>query len=344
MRKYDAKLIYEIMQKILVNEGVSKKDSEIISKCYIEADLAGVSTHGVNIFPEHLRKFIGGVYNKKPNIKIEKETNSFAVLNGDKSAGPIAAFEGMQLSVRKAETEGIFTTFVNNTNTIGPAFFYNSIALKNEMIGITFTNSPAAMAPTNGKEKLLGTNPLAVSIPALKQKSIIYDIATSQVAKSKIKEALENNKKIPLGWATDIEGKPTEEPEEAIKGLVLPMAGYKGYGLSMCIDILSGVISGANYLNKVGKFYGNNSCMGVGATLIAVNPKIVMGKEFYSIIDNYITTIKQSKRIDQEEIYLPGENRINNKVENLESGIELNEKTIEELKQFIEKNNLNYDL
>ena len=344
MRKYDAKLIYEIMQKLLVNEGVSKKDSEIISKCYIEADLAGVSTHGVNVFPEHLRKFIEGVYNKKPNIEIEKETNSFAVLNGDKSAGPIAAFKGMQLSVKKAETEGIFTTFVNNTNTIGPAFFYNNIALKKEMIGITFTNSPAAMAPTNGKEKLLGTNPLAVSIPTLKQKPIIYDIATSQVAKSKIKEALENNKKIPLGWATDIEGKPTEEPEEAIKGLVLPMAGYKGYGLSMCIDILSGVISGANYLNKVGKFYGNNSCMGVGTTLIAVNPKIVMGKEFYSIIDNYITTIKQSKRVDQEEIYLPGENRINNKVENLESGIELNEKTIEELKQFIEKNNLNYDL
>ena len=345
MRRYDAKLIYKIMLELLRINGLSEKDSEIISRCYIEADLAGVSTHGVNVFPEHLRKIIKGIYKKVPNIKIQKETNSFAVLDGDKSAGPIAAFKGMQLSVKKAEKEGIFTTFVNNTNTIGPAFFYNNIALEKNMIGITLTNSPSAMAPTNGKEKLLGTNPLAISIPALKQKPIIYDIATSQVAKSKIKEALESNKKIPLGWATDIEGNPTENPEEAIRGLVLPMAGYKGYGLSMCIDILSGVISGARYLNKVGKFYGSDSCMEVGVTLIAINPKIIIGKEFYQRMDEYISTIKNSSRVRQEqEIYLPGENRINSREKNLLNGIEVNEKVIKELKKYIKDSKLNYNL
>ena len=341
MKKYDAKLIYRIMLELLKKIGISVEDSEIIAKCYIEADLAGVSTHGVNVFPEHLNKFINGVYNKVPKIKLQKQTSSFAVLDGDASAGPISGYNAMKLSVSKAGREGIYTTFINNTNTIGPAFFYNSIALKEKMIGITLTNSPAAMAPTNGKEKLLGTNPIAISIPALKENPIIYDIATSQVAKSKIKEALINNKKIPLDWALDENGKQTDEPKEAIKGLVLPMAGYKGYGLSMCIDVLTGVISGASFLNKVGKFYGNDSCMNIGATFIAINPKIVLNDEFYQKMDEYIKIIKNSQKISNEEILIPGENRIRNKEKAIIDGISINEDTIEKLKEYLKVYKIN---
>ena len=335
MEKFDSKLIYRIMFELLRRTGISLKDSEIISKCYIEADLAGVSTHGVNVFPEHLNKFINEVYNKRPDIKVLKQTSSFALLDGDRSAGPVSGYNAMKLSVNKARKEGIFSTFVNNTNTVGPAFFYNNIALKEKMIGITLTNSPAAMAPTNGKEKLLGTNPLAISIPALRENPIIFDIATSQVAKSKIKEALINNKKIPLDWALDENGKKTDDPEEAIKGLVLPMAGYKGYGLAMCIDVLTGVISGANFLNNVGKFYGNNSCMNVGATFIAINPQKILGDEFYLKMDEYIKTIKNSNKISEQEILIPGENRIKNKQIALRDGISINKDTVEKLKEYI---------
>ncbi len=345
MNKYDAKIIYNIMVELLRKVDVNEKDSQIIAKCYIEADLAGVSTHGVNIFPEHLRKFIDEVYNKKPEIKIKKQTASFATLDGAKAAGPVAAYHAMQLAVEKAKSEGIFTTFIGNTNTIGPAFVYNNLALEEKMIGITLTNSPAQMAPANGKEKLLGTNPLAISIPAEKEPPIIYDIATSQVAKSKIKEALLANKKIPMDWATDENGEPTDDPEKAIKGLVLPMAGYKGYGLSMCIDILSGVISGASFLNHVGRFYGNNECMNVGVTCIAINPKVVLDDNFYKKMDEYIQTLKNSKKVNpKEEIHVPGENRILNREKALKEGIEIQEQTVKELQQYIKKYNIKYDI
>ena len=251
----------------------------------------------------------------------------------------------MKFAVEKAKKDGIFTVFIGNINTIGPAFVYNNIALKEKMIGITITNSPAQMAPTNGKEKLLGTNPLAISIPGNSENPIIYDIATSQVAKSKIKEALLENKKIPKDWATDEDGNPTDDPQKAINGLVLPMAGYKGYGLSMCIDILSGLISGSAFLNNVGRFYGSDKCMNIGATFIAINPEIVLNNSFYEKIDEYIKCLRRSKRIyPSKEIHIPGENRILNKKIAIIEGIEVQKQTIEDLKKYIKQYNINYEI
>lgn len=344
-KTYDYKKIYTIMLNLLIKIGVSKEDAIIISKCYIEADLAGVNTHGTNIFPSHFQKFIKGVYNKAPKFNIIREGLSFCVIDGDESIGPVSAYKAMQLAIEKAKETGIFTCFLKNTNTIGPAFFYNSQALENKMIGIVISNSPPAMAPTNGKEKLLGTNPLAISIPAEEENPIIYDIATSAVAKSKIKQALVEGKQIPDGWAIDKNGKITNNAEDALNGLVLPMAGYKGYGLAMCIDILSGLISGGNYLNQVGKFYNNDTCMGVGATFIAINPEKILGQEFYKEVDNYVRTIKNSDKIDEKVmIQVPGENRIKNREKAINEGIELNENTINKLQYYLEEYQINEEL
>ncbi len=342
---YEAKKIYDIMMLILEKIGLKEEDRNIIASCYIEADLAGVKTHGVNIFPTHVEKFENKVYNVNPNLKIIRETDNFKVLDGDEAIGPVSAYKTMKIAVDKARTTGVFTCFLRNTNTIGPAFFYNNIAIEDEMIGITLSNSPAAMAPTNGKQKLIGTNPLAISIPAGQENPIIYDIATSEVAKSKIKQALIENKQIPIGWAIDKEGNPTQDPEKALNGLILPMAGYKGYGLAMCIDILTGLISGGAYLDKVGKFYGNDKCMNIGATFIAINPKLIFGEDFYKNIDEYIKTIKQSEVIDKNvPISIPGENRMKNKIINEQKGIELNVETIQRLKAYIKYYNINAKL
>lgn len=336
--RYSTQKIYAIVVEILKKLGVSEKDSNTIASCYIEADLAGVNTHGTNIFPAHIEKFLQGTYKIRPECNVIKEGVSFCVIDGDSSIGPVSAYKAMKIAVEKAKIDGIFTCFVKNVNTIGPAFFYNNLAIENKMIGITLSNSPAAMAPTRGKQKLIGTNPLAISIPANKENPIIYDIATSEVAKSKIKQAMIEKKQIPLGWAIDKNGNPTTDPEEALNGLVLPMSGYKGYGLAMCIDILSGLISGASYLDKVGKFYGNNKCMNIGATFIAINPMLVLGETFYEKVDEYIKIIKQSEVIDKSNpIHIPGENRIKNKLINQKQGIELNEETIKKLKEYIKE-------
>ena len=332
-----AEKIRNVLIELLIKLGLKENDAQTIMDCYIEADLCGVRTHGINILPAHIEKIINNSYNINPNLEIEREGVSFSVINGDNSIGPISACYGMNLAIKEAKKKGAYFVFGKNNNTLGPAFYYNNLALKENMIGITITNSPAAMAPTNGKTRLFGTNPIAISIPAKNEKPIILDMATSTVAKSKIKQALEENKKIPLDWATDINGNPTDDPEEAIKGLLLPMSGYKGYGLAMIIDVISGLLSGAEFLNRVGKFYGNDKCMNVGYTFIALDPKQIYGEEFYEEMDNYIRTIKNSESVEGKKIMLPGENRIDQKTESLENGIEMDEQLIQKLEQILQE-------
>lgn len=154
-------------------------------------------------------------------------------------------------------------------------------------------------------------------IPCGNKAPIIVDMATSIVAKSKFKEYKAQNKPLPEGWALDINSKPTTDPDEAMAGLVLPMAGFKGYGIAMMIDILLGVLSGASYLNKVGRFYSeDNTCMDVGFTFIAIDPKIVFGNDYEKIIEEYVYALRNSEVAEGCTIALPGDDRLKSFKEN----------------------------
>lgn len=333
----DTEKLKKALIELLVKMNIEEQDAKIIVESYIEADLCGVETHGISLFPIHIEKIEKRFYNIFPKIKVIKENIAFSVLDGDNAIGPISANYAMKLAIKEARKKGIYLVLSKNNNTLGPAFVYNNLALKEKMIGIIITNSPAAMAPTNGKTKLFGTNPIAISIPTKNERPIILDMATSTVAKSKIKQALEKNEKIPTDWATDIDGNPTDDPEQAIKGLLLPMAGYKGYGLAMMVDILSGMLSGASYLNEVGKFYGNNTCMNVGFAFMVIDPKQIYGEEFYENMDKYVKKIKNSEKIGEKAIIIPGENRLDKRDYNKQHGIALEDNIVIKIEQLLQK-------
>jgi LDH2 family malate/lactate/ureidoglycolate dehydrogenase len=227
----------------------------------------------------------------------------------------------MNYAIEKAKEVGVFQIFSKNNNTVGPAFYYPLQASEQGLIGILLSNSPAQMAPIGGKEKMLGTNPFSAVIPVPGEAPIIIDMATSVVAKSKFKQYKEAGETLPDGWALDKSGNPTNDPDEGIQGLIQPMAGYKGYAISMLIDILSGVISGAAYLNKVGRFYTEDgSGMNVGFCCIAIDPMVVMGDEYKSTINDFVKVLRNSKKAGKNEISLPGDRRIKAKRLN-ESGM-----------------------
>ncbi len=244
-----------------------------------------------------------------PNIKIVKQTPSFAVIDGDNSIGPVSATFCMNYAIERAKDVGLFTVFAKNNNTLGPAFYYPMMAAEQGFIGVVVTNSPAQMAPIGGKDKMLGTNPFSAVIPVPNEEPIIIDFATSVVAKSKFKEYLKNGKPLPDGWALDADGKPTNDAQKGINGLVLPMAGFKGYGLSMLIDILAGVLSGSAFLNHVGRFYSDDK-MNVGFYMTVIDPKQVLGQEYENIINNYVHELRNSRSIEGQSIVLPGDDRI----------------------------------
>ena len=263
------------------------------------------------MLPAHVDKVKRGGYNLNPSLKIVRQSPAFAVVDGDNGFGPVSADYCMNLAVERAKKVGVFQVFSKNNNTVGPAFYYPLKAAEQGCIGILFSNSPAQMAPFGGKEKLLGTNPFSAVIPVPGYDPIIVDMATSVVAKSKFKQYKEAGKRLPDGWALDEDGKPTNDPDEGMKGLVLPMAGFKGYSIAMLIDLISGLVSGAAYLNNVGRFYSvDNKRMNVGFCCIAIDPKVVLGEEYASAIAEYVATVRNSKRSGEGPVCVPGDDRL----------------------------------
>lgn len=295
----------------LVEHGLDEEQAEIVADCFATADLYGVSSHGCAITQAHVQKIERGGYNLKPNFKVVRETGAFAVIDGDNGFGAVSAKYCLDIAIERCKKSGIYTVFSRNNNTFGPAFYYSLKAAEEGCIAFICSNSPAQMAPVGGKEKMLGTNPFSVVIPVPEQEPIIIDMATSVVAKSRFKQYKEMGQELPDGWALNEEGNPTNDPDEGIRGMVLPMAGFKGYGIAMLIDIISGVLSGAAYLNKVGRFYSEDKVeMNVGFYMTVIDPNVVMGGEYEKVIRDFVQRLRESDPVEGGRIVLPGDDRI----------------------------------
>lgn len=325
--RYNIDKVRQLSVKALIDSNLKKDDAELVVDSMLEADTNGVSTHGIRMLHAYVDKLKNGQF-AIGNPQVIKDSPSFTVMDSNNIIGAISAAKASQICIEKAKEYGMHTVFAKNCNTFGPAFYYAEMMSKAGMIGFVCSNTPAAMPAFNGLEPMLGTNPLAFSCPSKTKGTITLDMATSIVAKSHFSTALANHEKLKEGWALDQNGNPTTDPMEAIKGFVLPMAGFKGYGIAMAIDILSGFLSGAGYLNKVNKFYSQDGKgMNVGQMFVAINPDMVYDGDFLTDMDGYITTLRDSKVMDGRAIAIPGDDRVLRRSVSLKSGIELSDDT-----------------
>ncbi|MDD6483948.1 MAG: Ldh family oxidoreductase [Clostridiales bacterium] len=300
----------------LTQNGLDNKQAQIAADCFATADLYGVTSHGCAVLPAHIQRLKRGGYNLNPSFKTIRETPSFAVIDGDNAMGPVSAAYCMNYATDRAKTNGVFSVFSPNNNTFGPAFYYSLKAAEKGCIAFICSNSPAQMAPVGGKEKMLGTNPFSMVIPVPGDDPIMVDMATSVAAKSKFKEYKAKNQPLPDGWALDENGNPTNDPDKGIQGLVQPMAGFKGYSISMLIDIMSGVLSGAAYLNRVGRFYSEDN-MNVGFYISAFSPEIILGEEYKERIKDFAALLRNCEPANRQSVCLPGDDRIIARAEKL---------------------------
>jgi len=329
--RYNIDKVRHLSVQALTSCNLGTEDAELVVDSMLEADINGVSTHGIRMLHAYVDKLKNGQFSIGQPLII-KNSPSFTVINSNNIIGAISAAKASQICIEKAKEYGMHTVFANNCNTFGPAFYYTEMMSKVGMIGFVCSNTPAAMPAFNGLEPMLGTNPLAFSCPSKTKGTITLDMATSIVAKSHFSTALANHEKLKEGWALDENGNPTTDPMEAIKGFVLPMAGFKGYGIAMAIDILSGFLSGAGFLNKVNKFYSQDGKgMNVGQMFVAINPEMVYEGDFMADMDSYIETLRASKVMEGRSIAIPGDDRIEKKKLSLGSGIELSDDTKEKL-------------
>ncbi len=222
---------------------VTDSDAEVVADTLVEADLRGVESHGIQILPRYVRGLWQGL-NPRPNIKTVVDVGSLAVLDGDCGLGQVVSVKAMGLAIEKALKHGIAAVCVRNSNHLGALAYYGMMAVEQDMIGFCTTNAPAVMAPWGGLTVTLGNNPVCYTMPAGKAYPIVLDMAVSTAARNKVRVAAARGKKIPLGWGLDKDGQPTEDPEEALKGLLAPMSGAKGFGLGVAMEGLSAILSG----------------------------------------------------------------------------------------------------
>ncbi|MEJ5313977.1 MAG: Ldh family oxidoreductase [Anaerolinea sp.] len=300
--------------RFFLKHNVPLEDAQIVADVLLAADLRGVDSHGVirldSYYGSRLRK---GLIDPHPQLKVLTETPSTLALDGGTGLGHVVGYKAMQMCIEKARQVGVGMVTVRNSNHYGIAGYYAMMALEHDMIGISFTNSQPLVAPTYGKTRFLGTNPIAVAVPAGKERPYVLDMATSIVPIGRITVYQKAGKRIPEGWGIDKNGNVTTDPGEVLNGgALLPlggtdlMRGYKGYGLALWVDIFAGVLAGAATGPEVGK---SDRPANVGHYFAAIRVDAFRPpEEFKAEMDALIQGLKNAPKAEgQERIYIHGE-------------------------------------
>ena len=332
--------------------GCSDEHATLATDVLIKSDLRGIDSHGVARLTGYVRLWEKGRINAKPNIKIVHETPTTATVDGDAGLGLVVAPFAMKVAIEKAEKYGSGWVSVKNSNHFGIAGYHTMMAVEKDMIGFAMTNASPLVAPTFANERLLGTNPMCYAFPAGKYPAVIVDMATSAAANGKLEIAQRMNKSVPDGWIQDANGKASTDPHELKKGgALLPLGSdrdhgsHKGFGLSATVDILSAVLSGANYGPWVPPFVAfmepskDPVGEGIGHFLGAMR---VDGfrpvDEFKSHLDNWIERFSNAKTVDpNQKVIIPGQPEIEAEKERKLNGIPLIDDVCKDLNDIAEK-------
>jgi len=321
----------QVFQKV----GVTKDDAALLTDSLIEANLRGVDTHGITrMLCVYVKRMQVGVVNPKTELKVLREHPSTALIDGKNSIGQVASNVAMRMAIDKAKKTGVAFVATTHSNHYGAAAYWAMMALDQGMIGFSSTNAPAVVAPTGGRTPMLGTNPFAIAIPAGQEQSMVLDLATTVVARGRILLYAKQNKPLEPGWAFDELGRPTVDPHAAVKGLLAPIGGYKGYGIALAIDLLCGVLTGSHYGTHFPGFLADNlkDPTDVGSIFAAINVQSFMDlPEFKAGMDKAIREIKTSTKAEGvKRIYIPGEIEFETKAERLKNGIPIPEAVVKD--------------
>lgn len=311
--------------------GLPEPDAAVVTDALVSADLRGIDSHGVMRVPIYVKRLRLDLIEPRPSIRLAGDRGTVAVLDGGNGMGQVVAAQAMEEAIRRARQHSVGLVGVRNSNHFGMAAYFAMQALEHDMIGVALSNAPATMAPWGGARPYLGTNPLAIAVPAGDEPPIVLDMAMSTVARGKIILAAQEGTPVPEGWAVDTDGEPTTDPARALAGMVLPVGGAKGYGLATIIEILAGVLVGAAFGPHIGALYDNfTSPQGLGHFLGAIDVQAFdTADRFKGRMDRLIQEIRAVPRASQvERIYLPGEIEWLAELRRRREGIDLHPQTI----------------
>jgi LDH2 family malate/lactate/ureidoglycolate dehydrogenase len=267
------------------------------------------------------------------NPTLEVDAGSVAVIDGRDGIGQVVAHRAARESIERAKRHGVGAVAVRNSNHFGTAMYFSLMGPPHGCIMLAATNASPAMAPWGGREKRVGTNPWSIAAPAGRHPPLVLDVANTAVARGKIYLARQHGQSIPAGWAINVAGEPTTDPAEALAGLILPMAGHKGYGIAVMMDVLAGVLTGSSFGEDVGGPYQAERRSGCGHLMVAFDIKAFIAPEqFDQRIERMIARLKATPpAAGATEVLVPGEPEARCAAVNQQRGLELPAKTREDL-------------
>lgn len=336
----------DFCNKVWMKVGVPDKDAKITTDVLVLADLRGIESHGVARLPRYYNDLKNGWTKPTDQSRIVKQTKATAMIDGGASLGQVVGHRGMELAIKKARETAVGIVSVRNSHHYGIAGYYTLMALEHDLIGVSMTNAAPLVVPTFGRTAVLGTNPISLTAPSLKEKPFVLDMATSVVPRGKLEVYDRLGKKIPPGWAVDTTGRGTSDPKTVLDALskrlgggILPLggegeehSGHKGYGLALMVDVLCGVLSGAStgLGVDVDKTHPN-----VGHFFMAIDPAAFRPlDEFKRDMDRLARELKDSPKAQgQNRIYVHGEKSFSRMEKYRREGIPLEAKVVDAIKQ-----------
>ena len=337
--RVDAEELLELVTAVFERCGMSNADAALLADSLVDADLCGTHSHGVLRVPEYVEKLTVKGVDPTAKPEVVGQGPSFLIVDGRNSMGQIGAALAMQKVIGKAAQTGIAAGAIRGSNHCGAMAYFARMALPHDMIGIATTNALPTMAPWGGAERLLGINPIAISVPAGKMTPIVYDAAFSGSSHGKIRIYEQKGMRLPEGWALDREGQPTTDPNVAINGLLAPIGGFKGAGLAMIMGILSSMLSGASYGTELGNIEDGPTPGEDGHFVAAIHIASFENIErFKSRVDAAIQQLHDCQLAPGfDQVYAPGELEAIRRVEYREKGIPLNRVTLADVRETAER-------
>lgn len=325
--------LLEFSTAAYVKAGMPPEDARLVADTLVQADLWGHQSHGVMRLPWYLARLKSGVAKAVAEPEFIVDVGAVGVLDGHDGMGQVVTAHAAHDVIRRAKAHGIGAVAVRNSNHFGTAMYYTLMAPPQGCIMFVSTNASPSMAPWGGREKVVGNNPWSWAAPAGRHAPMVLDIANTAVARGKVYLARQKGLPIPEGWAINAAGEPTTDPVEALDGIIQPMAGHKGYAISLIMDVLSGVLTGSEFGAGVAGPYQPDKRSGAGHLLIALNVEVFQPlAAFNSRIEAMIRSLRNVKLAKGvEEVFYPGEIEARNDVRHRAEGLELPADTLKDL-------------
>lgn len=332
-RRVDHRRLLDFATAVYTGAGLPEADARLVADTLVQADLWGHQSHGVLRLGWYYERVRNGVMKPVTEPEFVIDGGAIALIDGHDGVGHVLSVLATNEAVKRAKAHGIGAVAVRNSNHFGTCMYYTLMGAREGCMMLLTSNGGPAMAPWGGMKKIIGTNPWSVATPAGRHAPFVADMANTGVARGKIYLARQKRQPIPLGWALNAAGAPTTDPQEAIDGIILPMAEHKGYAIAMMVDVLSGVLTGSGFLSQVHSPYKTAEKSNCGHLFIALDiAKLQPLEAFNARMEQYIAEVKSVPRAQGfDEIFYPGEMEARNDARNRADGIAFPDDTLTDL-------------